>query len=264
MVSRDDKILTGKDGAVGTLVFNNPAKLNAISLDMWAEVRPKLGELADDNAIRVIVLTGAGEKAFISGADISEFEGVCATPEGQERFRRAIRDAFAAIHDCPKPTIAMIRGYCMGGGLGIASCCDLRICGEDARFANPAGRLGLGYEYVGLERMVDIVGPVFTKEIFLTARRFDAAQALAMGLVNRVVPVSELEATVRQYAADIAANAPLTIEAAKAAINAIAKDPAERDLAKIEAMTKACFDSADYAEERKAFMEKRKPVFTGR
>ncbi|MCH9052477.1 MAG: enoyl-CoA hydratase/isomerase family protein, partial [Proteobacteria bacterium] len=177
---------------------------------------------------------------------------------------RAIRDAFAAIHDCPKPTIAMIRGYCMGGGLGIASCCDLRICSNDARFANPAARLGLGYEYVGLERMVDIVGPVFTKEIFLTARRFDAARALAMGLVNCVVPVAELEATVRRYAADIAANAPLTIKTAKAAINAIAKDPAERDLAKIEAMTKACFDSADYAEGRKAFMEKRKPVFTGR
>ncbi len=158
----------------------------------------------------------------------------------------------------------MIRGYCMGGGLGIASSCDLRICSTDARFANPAARLGLGYEYVGLERMVDIAGPVFTKEIFLTARRFDAARALAMGLVNRVVPVGELEATVRQYAADIAANAPLTIKTTKAAINAIAKDPADRDLAKIEAMTKACFDSADYAEGHKAFMEKRKPVFTGR
>jgi enoyl-CoA hydratase/carnithine racemase len=170
---------------------------------------------------------------------------------------------FDGIYEFPKPTIAMIRGYCVGGGLGLASCCDLRICSDDSRFAIPAAKLGLGYGYTGLKRLVDIVGPSFAKEIFYTARQFDAQEASAMGLVNRVVPAAELESVVKAITDMICANAPLTIKAVKFAVGEALKDESKRNVARVSEMVDACFKSRDYVEGRTAFMEKRKPVFTG-
>jgi len=171
--------------------------------------------------------------------------------------------AFNSIYEFPKPTIAMIRGYCIGGGVGLASCCDLRICSDNSRFAVPAAKLGVGYAYAGLKRLVDIVGPSFAKEIFYTARQFDAREAYAMGLVNRVVAGAELESYVKSITDMICANAPLTIKAAKFTVGEILKDESKRDVARVDKMVEACFASRDYTEGRTAFMEKRKPVFTG-
>jgi len=259
-----DKMLARKDGPVGHLIFNNPERRNAVSLEMWQAIVSILEDFAADTTIRVAVLSGAGGKAFASGADISRFEGERTGTEAIARYNAAVEGANAAVHDFSKPTIAMIQGYCIGGGLGLALCCDLRICSEDSRFAVPAARLGLGYAYPGLKRMVDVVGPAFAKEIFYTARQFDAREAETMGLVNRVVPAEELEGFVAGYADKIASNAPLTIAGVKFVVGEILKDPGERDLDRCAAMVERCFESQDYTEGRRAFMEKRKPVFTGK
>jgi len=259
-----DKILSRKDGAVGHLVFNNPERHNAVSLDMWAAAEAVVADFRADDAIRVMVVSGVGGKAFVSGADISRFEKDRATEEAIERYGKLVGRAYTAFYEFPKPTIAMIRGYCIGGGMGLASCCDIRICTENARFAVPAAKLSVGYGYAGVKRLLDIVGPSFTKEIFYTARQFDAEEARIMGFANRVVPNDQLETYVRDYAATIAGNAPLTIDSIKFIVGEIAKDAAERDMAKCEAMVANCFTSRDYEEGRTAFMEKRKPVFTGK
>lgn len=259
----NDKVLTRKDGGVGYVVFNNPERHNAMSLDMWNATTRILDAFRADDAVRVVVLTGAGGKAFVSGADISRFGDERANEEAIQRYNDAVEEAYVATHQYPKPTIAMIRGYCIGGGVGLAVCCDLRICSDNSRFAVPAARLGLGYAYGGIKRLVDVVGPSFAKEIFFTARQFDAVEAVAMGLVNRVLPGAELEAYVEGYARTIAANAPLTIAAAKFAIGETLKDGSERDLETAAEMVDACFRSKDYVEGRTAFMEKRKPAFTG-
>src|SRR6185503_8799536 len=174
-----------------------------------------------------------------------------------------VEQSYIAFHEFPKPTIAMMRGYCIGGGMGLATCCDLRICTERSTFAVPAAKLGLGYGYTGLKRLVDIVGPSFAMEIFYTARQFTAAEAVTMGLVNRVVADGELESFVKSYAETIAGNAPLTIKAVKVVVSEMMKDESKRDLKKAQDAVDACFRSRDYEEGRKAFMEKRKPVFTG-
>jgi enoyl-CoA hydratase/carnithine racemase len=179
-------------------------------------------------------------------------------------YNRIAGQANAAIIDFPKPTIAMIQGYCVGGGLGLALCCDLRLAAEDARFAVPAAKLGLGYAFDGIKRLVDVVGPSFAKEIFYTARQFDSAEALQMGLVNRVVPTANIEAYVRDYAATIGGNAPLTVNAVKLCVNEATRDPDKRNLSAAQLAVDACFASADYAEGRTAFIEKRKPAFRGR
>lgn len=259
-----DKMLARKEGAVGHLIFNNPERRNAVSLEMWQAAAAILEDFAADDAVRVVVLSGAGGKAFVSGADISKFEDERAGEEAIARYNAAVERANATVYDFPKPTIAMIQGYCIGGGLGLALCCDLRICSEDSRFAVPAARLGLGYAFPGLKRMVDVVGPSFAKEIFYTARQFDAREAAAMGLVNRVLPAQELAGFVEDYADTIAANAPLTIAAVKFTVNEAVKDADKRDLDRCAAMVKRCFDSQDYVEGRRAFMEKRRPVFSGR
>jgi enoyl-CoA hydratase/carnithine racemase len=262
-MSSTDKMIARKDGPVGHLIFNNPERHNAVSLEMWQAVIGILADFASDRNIRVVVLSGAGEKAFVSGADISKFENERSNEEAIARYNEAVGKANKAIEQFPRPTIAMIRGYCIGGGLGVALGCDLRICADNARFALPAAKLGLGYGFPGIKRFVDTVGPSYTKEFFYTARQFDAAEALAMGLANRVLPVAELEAYVKKYAEMISANAPLTIEAAKLIVGEVLKDPAERDLGRCTEAVDKCFRSADYQEGRKAFMEKRKPVFTG-
>ena len=262
-MTQTDKILSRKDGGVGTVIFNNPARHNAVSLEMWEATKRVLDDFAADNDVRAVVLTGAGGKAFASGADISKFESERATLEAARAYNVRAEAAYGSIAEFPKPTIAMIRGYCIGGGLGLATCCDLRIASEDSRFAVPAAKLGLGYGYVGLKRLVDIVGPAFAKEIFYTARQFDAHEALAMGLVNRAVPAEELESSVKSITDMICANAPLTIEAVKFTVGEIVKDDSKRNLARVTDLVEACFSSRDYAEGRSAFMEKRKPMFTG-
>jgi enoyl-CoA hydratase len=258
-----DKMLSRRDGRVGYVIYNNPERHNAVSLDMWEAAIRILDEFREDKNISVVVVTGAGGKAFVSGADISRFEKERTGEEAIARYNTIVEKSYAAFHEYPKPTIAMIRGYCIGGGMGLATCCDLRICSEGSKFAVPAAKLGLGYAYPGLKRLVDIVGPSFAMEIFYTARQFTAAEALTMGLVNRVVPDAELEKYVTDYAGMIAENAPLTIRAVKATVAEVVKEDSRRDIKRTAALVDACFKSRDYEEGRKAFMEKRKPVFTG-
>jgi len=262
-MTQTDKMLARQEGGVGTVIFNNPERQNAVSLEMWEATKKILERFGADNETRVVVLTGAGGKAFVSGADISKFENERATLEAVRAYNMKSDAAYSSIAEFPKPTIAMISGYCIGGGLGLATCCDLRICSDNSRFAVPAAKLGLGYGYAGLKRLVDIVGPAFAKEIFYTARQFDAKEALAMGLVNRVVAAAELEAYVKNLTDMICANAPLTIKAVKFTVGEILKDESKRNLARSVELVEACFASRDYTEGRIAFMEKRKPVFTG-
>jgi enoyl-CoA hydratase len=262
-MTHTDKMLSRKEGRVGYVIFNNPERHNAVSLEMWEATARILEEFGKDDEVRVVVLTGAGGKAFVSGADISKFEDERSNEEAIARYNATVERANAAVYDYPKPTIAMIRGYCIGGGVGLSLCCDLRICSDNSRFAVPAAKLGLGYAYPGLKKLVDVVGPSFAKEIFYTARQFDAEEARMMGLVNRVVPADELESYVKKYADTIAENAPLTIATTKFVIGQVVKEDSKRDLAKAADMVKRCFDSKDYVEGRRAFMEKRKPAFTG-
>ena len=259
-----DNILCEKDGAVGRLIFNNPARHNAVSLEMWEAAEQVLHDLSGDDEVRVIVVTGAGEKAFVSGADISKFGDERATAEAVVHYNVVVARALQALHGAAKPTIAMIRGYCIGGGVGLAICCDLRFCADGARFGIPAARLGLGYGIDGVGRLVDLVGPAFTKEIFFTARQFSAQEAAAMGLVNRVVPEAELERLVQDTADMIAGNAPLTVRSIKRIVDEVLADESARDIEACNRLVRACFDSQDYIEGRQAFVEKRKPVFVGR
>jgi enoyl-CoA hydratase len=262
-MTQTDKMLSRKEGRVGYVTFNNPERHNAVSLEMWEATAQILNDFGKDDEIRVVVLTGAGGKAFVSGADISKFENERSNEEAIARYNQTVERANTAIYEYAKPTIAMIRGYCIGGGLGLALCCDLRICSDNSKFAVPAAKLGLGYPFHGLKKLVDVVGPSFAKEIFYTARQFDAEEARMMGLVNRVLPADELEAYVKNYAGTIGDNAPLTIATTKFTIAQVVKEESKRDLEKSAAMVKQCFESNDYTEGRRAFMEKRKPAFTG-
>src|SRR6202161_2905269 len=258
-----DKILARKEAGVGLVTFNNPERHNAVSLEMWEATKEALDAFAADNEVRVVVLTGAGGKAFVSGADISKFASERASIEATRAYDVVTAAAFNSVYEFPKPTIAMIRGYCIGGGAALAVCCDLRVCTDNSVFAVPAAKLGLGYGYAGLKRLVDVVGGSFAKEIFYTARQFDAQEALTMGLVNRVVPAAELETYVKGITDMICANAPLTIKAVKYTVNEIVREDSKRNVARTTEMVEKCFTSNDYNEGRAAFMEKRKPVFTG-
>ena len=256
------RMLARIDGPVGWLIFNNPDRRNAVSLDMWEAVPPILARFETDPAIRVIALTGAGGRAFVSGADISQFAEQRSNTEQTERYDRISGQASSALKAATKPTVAVIRGYCIGGGLGLAASCDLRWATEGSKFGVPAGRLGLGYAHPGVKTLLDIVGPAYTKEIFFTAKRFTADEAHAMGFVNRVLPEAEFDAWVAAELATIAANAPLTLAALKLTVAELLKIPGA-DLSRAEAAVATCFDSADYKEGRTAFMEKRQPVFHG-
>jgi enoyl-CoA hydratase len=258
------ELITQRAGAVATVLFSNPAKMNAVTFDMWSAVPATLAALDADPAVRVIVIAGDGDKAFISGADISQFEKLRGTAEAQADYNRAVEKAYLAPMHCSKPVIARIRGICIGGGLGFAAACDLRICADDAVFRMPAARLGLGYSPTGVRRFMNVIGAANTSDIFFTARKFDAQEALRMGFVSRVVPAAQLEQVVAETCEMIAENAPLTVAAAKFAVQQALKDPAERDMAQAVRMVETCFASADHQEGRKAFMAKRKPSFTGR
>jgi enoyl-CoA hydratase/carnithine racemase len=258
-----DKIISRREGGTGYVVFNHPEKRNAVSLDMWQAVDRLLDRFAADDEVRVVVLAGAGGKAFVSGADISKFEDERAGAEAVAHYNATTARIYAKLNAFPKPTIAEIAGSCVGGGVALAVCCDLRICGQSSRFGIPAARLGLGYGFAGLERLVNVVGPAFAKEMFFTARLFSAAEAYEMGLVNRVVPDAEVGSQVADYARTITENAPLTVGAVKAVVGEVLKDPAQRDLARCEQLVEACFASRDYIEGRRAFLEKRPPRFVG-
>ncbi len=259
-----DKMIMEKRGPVGWMIFNNPAKFNAVSMEMWEASVEILDEFEKDDDIRVVIVTGAGGKAFISGADISKFEDERSSQEAVDRYADAVGGAYNGLQNFPKPTIAMINGYCIGGGAGLAVCCDMRLCSDTSRFAIPAAKLGLGYTYEHIKKLSNLVGPSFAKEIFFTARQFDAEEARTMGLVNRVMPAENLEAYVNDYAKKIAENAPLTVGQVKRTVGEILKDPDDRDLAACEAAVAQCFDSEDYVEGRRAFMAKKAPQFKGR
>ena len=247
---------------IGYVVLDNPARRNAISAAMWRALPEIIASLNDDPAIRCIVLRGAGETAFAAGADISEFEQQRSSDAAVQAYEAATHAAHAAIESSRKPIIAQIQGYCLGGGLALALCCDLRYCSSDSQFAIPAARLGIGYGLHGHRRLVASVGHANAREMMFSARRYDAASAQALGLVNRVLPVAELADYVRALAGDLAANAPLTQAASKAVINALIENT--HNFSACEALIARCMHSADYREGRTAFMEKRKPRFEGR
>jgi enoyl-CoA hydratase len=258
------KMICEKDGQIGRIIFNNPARHNAVSLDMWQAVGQIMEDFESDPEIRVIVLSGAGGKAFVSGADISEFKERRATAEAAEHYAKVSESARLALQNTLKPTIAMIRGYCIGGGMATALACDIRVATEGSKFGIPAAKLGLGYAYDGVKKLIDIVGPAFAREIFFTGRQFTAEEALGMGLINRVVPDGELESYVENYSKTIAGNAPLTVRAAKQIIREALKDESHRDMELCKRVVAECFASEDYTEGRTAFMEKRRPMFKGR
>jgi enoyl-CoA hydratase len=255
-------MLAETDGSIGWMTFNKPERRNAVSLDMWETMPEILHRFEDDPSVRVIVLKGAGGKSFVSGADISQFEKARSSAEGNAHYDRMSERASRALAECGKPTIAMIRGWCIGGGLAIAVGCDLRIATEDSKFGIPAARLGVGYGAAGVKKLMDLVGPSYTKEIFLTARHFNAAEALGMGLLNRVVSDAALEDYTRQYCASISDNAPMTMHALKRTVGELVRG-ADADLGLCDRLVKGCFESQDYIEGRCAFMEKRRPVFRG-
>ncbi len=259
-----DKLIVSKQGGVGRIAFNNPDRRNAMTFEMWQGMPIVLDDFLGDSEVRVIEITGSGDKAFCAGADISEFSKNRSGEDAVAEYNAAVAEASDALANAAKPTIARIKGFCVGGGVGIALCCDLRFASDASRFAVPAAKLGLGYGASGLKRLVDVVGPSMAKEIFFTARQFDAHEAAAMGLVNRIQPVKELDGYVDDIAARIAGNAPMTIHAAKTVIDQLVRSDGPPDEALCDKVVDDCFASEDYAEGRKAFMEKRTPNFQGK
>lgn len=258
------RIHVEKEGALGWLIFDHPERRNAVSGEMWSAIPDAIAELAGDDAIRVVLMRGAGEQAFVSGADISEFEKSRTGEQAVASYDLDSARATAALLGLDKPLIAMIHGFCVGGGVAISLTADFRYAADDARFAVPAARLGLGYQTGGLQMLRDLVGPAAAKEIFFTAQRYSAAEALDLGLVNGVFPKAGLEAAVRERAAAIAENAPLTIRSVKLQLRELARSSGERDHEAMQASIRECFESDDYKEGVRAFLEKRRPRFQGR
>lgn len=260
-----DKIQARVEGALGHVIFNNPERHNAVSLEMWDAVDQALAAFAQDDAVRVVILSGAGGRSFVSGADISKFDSERGTKEATERYNARLKLVYEAIENYPKPTLAMINGHCIGGGLNLAACCDIRLASAKSKFAMPAAKLALGYPFDAIRRLVNAVGPAAAKQLMFTAKSIDAATALRLGLVQEVLDEADLAPRVTELAATIAGNAPLTLRAMKfIATQVMHPDPAARDLARCDQMVAACFASDDYVEGRRAFMEKRKPDFKGR
>jgi len=258
-----ERVKTWLDGQVLHIRFNNPEKHNALSVDMWEAVPPLLEKAAKDDSVRMVVLSGEGGKSFVSGADISQFEDMRAAKEAVKKYEAMAEAALQGIYEFEKPTVACIQGYCIGGGVNVAICCDIRIASSNSTFAIPAAKLGLGYRYSAMKNLTDLVGPGHAKDIFFTARRLDAAEALRIGLINRVADADKLDALLAEYTTAICQNAPLTIKAGKRIIRDVLKTgDADMDLAR--KLILDCFESDDYAEGRRAFMEKRKPVFKGK
>jgi enoyl-CoA hydratase len=258
------KVWLDQDGSTLQIQFNNPERHNALSVDMWEAVTPLLDVAQSDERIRLVVFSGAGEKAFVSGADITQFEDMRAAKEAVTRYELMAEQALMGIYNFSKPTLARIRGYCIGGGVNVAMSCDIRIAADDAVFSIPAARLGLGYRYSALKNLVDLVGPAVAKDLFFTARRIHATEARDVGLINRICELNKLDALEAEYKEALAVNAPITVCAGKAIIREILKPSPQIDHDHCAQLIKNCFESEDYAEGRRAFMEKRKPVFRGK
>ena len=263
-LSGTERVKTWLDGPVLHVRFNNPQKHNALSVDMWEAVPALLDKAAKDDNVRMVVLSGEGGKSFVSGADISQFEDMRAAKEAVKRYEALAEAALQGLYEFEKPTLACIRGYCIGGGVNVAISCDIRIASSDSVFSIPATRLGLGYRYSAMKNLTDLVGPGHAKDMFFTARRLDAAEALRIGLVNRMAEPEGLEALLAEYTAAITTGAPLTIKAGKRIIQEVSKLPADFDAEICRRLILDCFESEDYIEGRRAFMEKRKPVFKGK
>jgi enoyl-CoA hydratase/carnithine racemase len=262
IATETERLLGRVDGAIGWMIFNSPAKHNAVSLDMWAGISAALAAFAANDAVRVVIVTGAGGKAFVSGADLSEFGAKRDSAEANEAYTRVSRKARQDLTRFAKPLIAMIDGYCIGGGLVVALGCDVRIASSRSVFGIPAAKLGLGYGLGGVVDLVQLIGPGAAKDMLFSARQLSAEEALRIGLISQVAD-GDLTAHVIDYARTVAANAPMTVRAAKLAVNEAVKALAERDVAAVDAAVQACFDSADYREGRAAFAEKRGPDFRG-
>jgi enoyl-CoA hydratase/carnithine racemase len=257
------KILASLEGGVGTIVFNQPEKRNAMSVDMWGGMGDALDQFEASGQVRCVVLKGAGDKAFVSGADISQFDKVRSDANAQVEYDRITSAGRVKLSNYKWPVIAQIRGFCMGGGLGIAMGTDIRIASDDSQFGIPAAKLSIAYGFDMVRALVDLVGPAHANMILMTGERFGAKEAERIGLVNKVVPVDQLDAEVAKLAATMAGNAPLSLKTNKATVKAVCADRADRDMDKIRTAMAACFDSNDYKEGRRAFMEKRKPAFQG-
>jgi enoyl-CoA hydratase len=260
----DGRILRSVTDGVGVITFNNPAKRNAMSLDMWEGLGNALIELRDNDDVRVVIMVGAGDKAFVSGADISQFEKVRHNAAASEEYSKKSEAQRALLANYPKPIIACIRGFCLGGGMQVAMAADIRIASDNSQFGIPAAKLGIAYGYDGLRHLVSLVGPSWARLIMYTGMKIDSAEALRIGLVDRVSPDAELWDATMEIARTISGNAPLAIKAAKITIAQVLKDPDKRDMAAIKQVGTDCMDSQDFREGRQAFMEKRKPKFTGK
>jgi len=260
----DGKMLAETEEGIGYITFNQPEKRNAMSVAMWHGLSEILDAFAANDAVRAIVMTGAGIKAFVSGADISQFEQQRADGNAQLEYDRLTSAGRTKLAEFPKPVIARIRGFCLGGGLGIAMQADLRIAAVDSEFGIPAAKLGIAYGFDMVRKLVSLVGPAHARTLLFTGNRIGAEEAQRIGLVNRVVADEDLNETVFDLARTIADNAPLSLRGMKLAVNESVKSESERDVAAVNAAVLACFDSADYREGRRAFMEKRKPVWQGR
>jgi len=256
------RVRAEREGAIGWLIFDQVERRNAINTAMWAAIPGAVAELDGDSEVRVIVLRGAGDVAFVSGADISEFAEARNAQRAAD-YAALTGRAYAAISDAAKPVVAMVHGFCVGGGTAIALHADLRYAAEDAQFGIPAARLGIGYEPEGIERLEQLVGPSTAAEMLFTARRYGADEALRVGLVNSVIPKAELEPFVRDVAATIAANAPLTLRSAKLVLRELGRAPGSRDTHRIEESVRTCLASADYREGVEAFLDKRPAKFRG-
>jgi enoyl-CoA hydratase len=257
------RLIVDRDGPVGKITISHPAKRNAMTLDMWLSIPHLLADLDADPAIRVITISGEGNAAFISGADISQFDQLRRTADDSRDYSAAVATAILAPASCKKPVIATIRGHCIGGGLALAVGCDIRIAADNAVFRMPAALLGLGYPPEGIAAFINIVGAPSTMDIFSSARRVSAAEARDMGLVNQVHPLDEMDEAIRKYLKLVAESAPLTIAAMKFAVKQYLRDPSERDMKTADILAKACFASADHQEGRDAFVQKRTPRFIG-
>lgn len=262
-VSPTERVRTWLEGAVLHIRFNNPARHNALSVDMWEAVPALLAQAERDDGVRMVVFSGEGEKAFVSGADISQFEDMRAAREAVKKYEAMAEAALEGIHDFAKPAIAAIRGYCIGGGVNVAIACDIRVATTTSVYSIPATRLGLGYRLSAMRNLTHLIGPGHAKDIFFTGRRFDAAEALRIGLVNRTAEPDKLDELVKEYTDAIASGAPLTIKAGKRIIREVLKNE-DVDVEMCRRLILDCFESEDYAEGRKAFMEKRKPTFRGK